>query len=102
MFIMSMRYLSRRKNGGDFSDVRSLVPGLEEKLGPAGQNLRRQVPVVVSRIQTTVFQFEAVKDGTTWKWVCPSVEYVAESEVALRDLLQKNGIGHEKLPHLAT
>lgn len=95
---MAMRYIIRRKNSEDLSDIRREVSNLDTQLNKAGDGLRRSVEVNLSPVRSIVYQFNSKKSGTTWTWTCPSIEVVAENEEGLFKLLEKFNV--EKPSHL--
>ncbi len=94
-----MRYLIRREQADSLSELETEVSGLKEKLGPAGADLRCDIPVVISEKRHLHLQFLTRKTATGWIWVCPSVEVVAEDERGLFELLKK--FNAPKPAHLA-
>lgn len=95
---MAMRYIIRRKNSEDLSDIRRDVSNLDSQLDKPGENLRRTVEVTFSPMRSAVYQFNTKKTGTSWVWVCPCVELVAENEEGLFKLLERFNV--EKPSHL--
>jgi hypothetical protein len=95
---MAMRYIIRRKNSEDLTDIRREVSNLDSQLNKAGDGLKRAVEVVFNNHQSAVYQFSAKKAGTSWVWVCPCIEIVAENEEGLFKLLEKYNV--EKPSHL--
>lgn len=95
---MAMRYIIRRKNSNDLSDIRREISNLDSQLNKAGDGLKRAVEVSFSPLRSAVYQFSATKVGTNWEWVCPCIELVAENEEGLFTLLEKFNV--EKPSHL--
>lgn len=95
---MAMRYIIRRKNSEDLSDIRRDVSNLDSQLDKPGDGLKRAVEVTFSPMRSAVYQFSAKKSGANWVWVCPCIELVAENEEGLFKLLEKYNV--EKPSHL--
>ena len=95
---MAMRYIIRRKNSEDFSEIRRDVSNLDSKLDKPGDGFKRSIEVSFSPVRYAVYQFSTKKTGATWTWVCPCVELVAENEEGLFKLLEKFNV--EKPSHL--
>lgn len=97
---MSMRYLVRRDNFKDYSDLTRQIQGLDSQLGKPGENFKRYVEVRISTSQYVIYQFSTFKEGNDWKWACPSQELVAESEKDFYKLAEKLSIPKTKFSHL--
>lgn len=95
---MAMRYIIRRKNSSDLNEIRREVSDLDSRLSKAGDGLKRTVEINFSPLRSAVYQFSAKKEGTSWSWVCPCIELVAENEEGLFKLLEKYNV--EKPSHL--
>jgi len=95
-----MRYLFRRPNANQFSDLKTEIPDLESKLGAPAADLRRLFEVPVSKTQSVVYQFFTTQSGKAWAWTCPSVELVAESEPEFYALTDRMKIPRSQLSHL--
>lgn len=95
---MAMRYIIRRKNTEDLTDIRREVSNLDAQLEKPGDGFRRSIEVAYSNLQSAVYQFFTKKVGTSWVWVCPCIEIVAENEEGLFKLLEKFNV--EKPSHL--
>jgi hypothetical protein len=87
---MAMRYLVRRTKVDDLTDIKRDVPDLDEKLGKigadigtAGAHYFREIEVRITPLRHITYQFQPKKNGTTWTWICPSIELVAEHEEGL-------------------
>lgn len=90
---MAMRYIVRRKDSADFADLKKQVPTLDQVLDKPGDNSRREVTLRVGPERHFTFQFFTRKTGTTYQWVCPSVEIVAENETGLFAMTDILGVG---------
>lgn len=92
---MSMRYLIRRANPEDLNEIRKIVPNLEDQLGDASvlvgpqEGLRRPINVAFSATRSVQYSFFAQKTGESYRWICPSLELVAENEPELRAMAQE-------------
>jgi hypothetical protein len=95
---MAMRYIIRRKNSNDLTDIRGEVSNLDSQLNKAGDGLKRAVEVSFNPLRSAIYQFSAKKIGSNWEWVCPCIELVAENEEGLFTLLEKFNV--EKPSHL--
>lgn len=103
---MAMRYLIRRSNPEDFADVKRDIPDFEKQLGKIGADLgtagahyRRELEVRIANDRCINYQFAAKKTGTETKWICPSIELVADDEIglfALCDRLKTDRPSHLK------
>ncbi|MBI1862221.1 MAG: hypothetical protein HYR96_15010 [Deltaproteobacteria bacterium] len=96
-----MRYIIRRSKPEDLGELQSRFPGLSEKLGPAGENFRRTVADTISPMRSVNYRFMAHKVGTTWQWICPSIELVGETETDLLALTQTFGVDRTALRHIS-
>ncbi len=95
---MAMRYIIRRKNSEDLTDIRREISNLDSLLAKAGDGLRRSVEVSFSPLRSAVYQFSGKKVDALWIWSCPCIEIVAENEEGLFNLLEKFQV--EKPSHL--
>lgn len=95
---MAMRYIIRRNNAEDLSDLQKKIEGLDTLLGTPADKLRRSIPLVLNPLRTIQYLFLTRKVGTNWVWVCPSIELIAENELGLLDVAQSLGV--TELPHL--
>ncbi len=93
-----MRYIVRRKNPTDFSDLKKEVSDLETQLGKAGDNSRRVIKVRVNAERYFTYPFFTRKNATDFEWICSSVEVVAENETGLFAMTDKLGV--ERPSHL--
>jgi hypothetical protein len=102
---MSMRYLIRRANPEDLSEIRKHVPNLDEQLGDASlltgaqEGLRRPIDIRFSPTRAIQYSIFSKKTGEKHVWTCPSLELVAENEPELREMAKEYGV--EDLSHLA-
>jgi hypothetical protein len=88
---MAMRYIVRRKQPENLSEIKSQIPDLDQKLGKADKEMRRNIQHTLSASRYVTYQFFSRTAGNVSTWVCPSVELVAEDETglfALTDMLQ--------------
>jgi hypothetical protein len=95
---MAMRYIIRRTHTEDLTDIRREVPNLDSQLEKPGDGLRRFVEVSYSPVRSAIYQFSTKKNGTSWTWVCPCIEVVAENEEGLFTLVEKFNV--QKPSHL--
>ncbi len=100
---MAMRYIIRRTNPTDLNEVRRDVPDLDKQLGSIGADIgtagafyRREVEVRLTPHRSISYQFSAKKEGTTWTWICPSIELVAEDPHGLFALCDRMKAPHPK------
>ena len=99
---MAMRYLIRREKAEDFSDIKSQISDLEQKLGTADEGLRRDLKVRFDDHSTAMYQFLPRKTGGGWQWVCPTIELLAKDEPGLFALTSKFGVPiPQHLAHLS-
>ena len=78
-----MRYIYRRQKADDLVEIRAAVPNVETQLGKPGENFRHFIQLSVTELRYAQFTFLTRKSGADWRWVCPSVELVAEDEKGL-------------------
>lgn len=84
-----MRYLIRRSNPGDLSDIRTHVPNLEAQLDKPAENLQRTIVVPLSPVRSCAYTLTTQKTATGFAWVCHSIELVAENDEGLFALTDK-------------
>jgi hypothetical protein len=95
-----MRYIFRRPRPEEFNEIRSQVPKLEAQLGAPAAALRRQVLVNYTPLRFAQYFFQTRKVGEArWIWVCPTIEFIAENEKGLFELIRKFSV--PKPSHLA-
>jgi hypothetical protein len=97
---MSMRYLIRRQNAAELSDVSSVFPDLEQRLDRPAENLERLLTHVISPARVVSYKFFTKKTGSGWAWVCPSVEVVGETEEDILALCEHFQVSKSKLTHI--
>lgn len=97
---MSMRYIIKRAQSGDLSDLHTKLPALVEKLGRAAENLSRTIEDVISPMRRVTFRFMAIKSDNAWQWHCSSIELVGETESDLLALTETFGVDRKQLSHL--
>lgn len=83
---MAMRYIVRRSNSEELSDIKSKINDLMEKLGAPDVNMQRTVDLVLNGNKSLHYSFFARKTVTGFIWVCPSIELVSENESGLFEL----------------
>lgn len=97
-----MRYIFRPSQPEDFSDIKKLIPNLEQELGTPGENFRRFLRVPFSPARYAQFAFLTRKAGANWQWIATSVELVAENEKGLFALTDQFKVPRpEHLAHLS-
>ena len=89
---MAIRYLVRRNSPYALDDMRHKFPNLEEQLGMPNESLRKSLKYSFSPVRYALYTFLPRKSGTTWSWVCPSIELVAEDEKGLFALTEQLGV----------
>ena len=97
---MSIRYLVRRPNPEDLSEIRSKVSDLDNLLGAPGEDFRRFVTHAFDAMRIATYTMTTQKAGTGWKWVSASLELSAEDEKGLAALCQEYGVNYPT--HLPT
>ncbi|NQW45668.1 MAG: hypothetical protein HQ462_09735 [Deltaproteobacteria bacterium] len=95
---MAMRYIIRRQNTENLTDIRREVSNLDIQLEKPGDGYRRAIEVAYTPSRSAVYQFSTKKVGTAWVWICSCIEVVAENEEGLFTLLEKFKV--EKPSHL--
>lgn len=84
-----MRYIIRRTNPEDLTGLKKDIPQLDAQLEKAGDGLRRIIPVTITNMDRINYLLVTKKSGSTWNWVCPSVELISESEQGLFKLMER-------------
>ena len=96
---MSLRYIIRRQNPEDLSEVKKVDSQLENTLGPAGDNLRRFIQSNFNAAQYAVYHCMTVKRGESYAWICPSIELVAETQSDFMELTERFHVPRTQLSH---
>lgn len=101
---MSLRYIARRAQPEDLSEIKTRVNGLEQQLGPADEDFKRTISVRFSPLRHAHYVFSTRKVGETWEWVCPCIEFDVEDEeglLALTEVYKVPWPSHLKHPKTA-
>lgn len=96
---MSLRYIVRRPDPQDLSEVKKVDSHLDKTLGPAAENLRRFIQATYNTSQYAVFHCMTTKVGESWTWTCPSVELVAETQSDFMELTERFHVPRTQLSH---
>lgn len=89
---MAIRYIFRRLDADKLDGIEGQIPDLKEQLGIAGEDLRRTVTYRFGADRSAQYHFAARKVADGWKWVCPTVELVADDEQGLFGLTDHFGV----------
>ncbi len=87
-----MRYLIRRPDPTDLSEIKKRVSTLDSELGAPAENYRRTVSVEFSPLRSAHYHLTTRKVGESWVWVCPGIELDAENEEGLFELTDQFGV----------